>query len=1336
MTTHDANDDFAPGLGNIPPAALEDHEPERRRRWPWIVGAVVIGLAGLVAAGPSLLSTSWLNDQVRQYLNENLEDGTAVDFAQLTVSWSEGIRLEGLQLRRSVRDKHPLLDVPLVEFDADVWPLLLRRLDVRKFVFHDPVVRIERTRDGALNTEDVVKTKKKTNGKNGSEEESVIYPPIDVPVEVRGLTLVIVGEDGREAERGGIEFSGHLTTRNGPTTFALRAPAGSGKIVVDGTLALFDADGVRLAPDAMTVKSVVVVEGVDAKENQDLLSLFLETTPAAGVLDAHVSVDSVGEQAKGELTMTLRGLAVGGAARSAPGVEDVRVTAAFERDGERFAIRDGRLKAEGLDATANVSGTVKALDGSAAFRADLARSAPVLRALGVDVPAGVGGRLDGEMTFRPTPSRVEGRLEVDALSAPAAVEGGAPLVVDRLVATIVALPGVDAVTLESVRVEIPDELVVATSGTVGHDGALELATQLRAVVPAVMQRAKAMALAPQDLAIAGTVEGRLAVRRAAGAATTELAIDELALRDEGVLVRASGTVDSAGAVQLSVDGEGSLERLLAAGGADERLAALKGTFSFAATASGPKDALAAELKSLRLDGDLAVAAAGKLRPDGRISGDATVDGRIPDAVALARGLGFVEGDIPLDGRIHASVQVAGTRERFEVPKAVLRIDDGPLDVHVAGAVSDLGTVEGSVEALLQIDALLRVAHAQGFLAREHASGGTIRLLAAVAGTRDKPEVPSASVTVSGPLSARADGSYDADGAAHLRADFAGDLGPLLALAAAARGEDVQSVSGAYEGAVAMDGPPGEAQVHVTKLLVRSEGLTVDATAALRPSGDAETAATIRGPLEGAFALAHGFGQLAEVSGTGNVDVTVDARTRGEAADRVLTASVAGTLADVVLLRAETPDARFAEQRLTFAVPQVEVPLGDAAKAAPRKPITFRLETASGLRADARVLGGTEGEPVDLDAGLKGPVQPLLDLSAVFSGGGAGIEVGGSIETKERLVFRGDVSAGREHADTWTGGCLLAVKDIVAPYTSIPTGTVRLKIAGGQALLDPIDIALNGGTAQGTATLGLVGEKPEHALRLTAKDVRIDADLAPLLSRAAPLLAVGDAGDAGGVTGLEVELSAKGLDADRLKRSVTGQGTMHMKDVFAESRNWIAQLLEVAGAGARLEVPSADVPFTVQRGQVVTERFDLSGSALDLRLGGQVGLDGSIDYALGLKPKRDSDVFAKYAKLLDADGYLPLRLEGDLASPSLKLPSLTDTIKSGLGGLLEDTLKRQKEKEEEEKRKKEQEEEERRRRREERKKRKQQEDGGAGDPGTGDPGTGDPGTGGGAKNGGE
>ena len=1319
-TSDAANQDFAPGLGNIPPAAHEEHGPPVRRRWPWIVGIVLLALIGLIAAGPSLLSSAWLNGRIRSYLNENLQDGTAVDFGKLDIAWSTGIRLTDFELRRSVSDEFPLLSAPLVEFDADVWPLFVRRLDVRKFVFHDPVVRIERTREGALNTEDVVKTrKKKRNG--AGEDEATVLPAIDVPVEVHGLRLVIVGDDGREVERGGIEFTGHLTTRNGPTKFDLHVPVGAGAMDVDGSVTLFDAEGLLLPVDSIAVQTIVKLNALDAAQNRDLLTLFTPNAPTAGVLDGQITLKTVGRAGSGQIEMVVRNLSMREGA-AAGERENLRLTGAFETDGKRLTIRDGLILADGLEGHIQLSGTLAALDGKATFHADLARSAAALSAMGVRMPEGIGGLVDGSLTFTPSPSRAIGRMTIEGLRAPAAVDGSEPLAIEHVTADLVLVPGADAVMLESATIEIPGELKTSVNGEIGHDGSLALAITVAGRVPEIVRRAKAMGLAPQGLAIAGSVDGKFEVTRTADSGDVGVKIEQVALRDEGVRVDAAGTIAADGALDLRVSGDGALESLLAAGGADERLDALKGKFAFDATANGPSESIAAELRSLRIDGDLQVAASGRMRGDGRIEGTATLDGRIPDAIALARGLGLLEGDVPLAGRIHGGVRIAGSRQRPEVPSATLTIDEGPVQLELSGSISELGTLEATVTSTAQLDALLEIAHARGFLARPHSTGGQLLISAVVAGTREKPELPTLKLSVDGPLSIRADGSLDADGAAHVRSRISGALEPLAALLAAVQDDELQPVSGTYEGDISLDGPMDAPQIRVSQLLVRSQGVTMDANAAVRPGGATEAALALRGPLEGVFALAHSFGQLADVSGTGALDVAMDIKLSGSDDERMARGSLTGTVHDLAMLRADVPDFVWHEERLRFAVPSFKQPLGAPREGTAQRPIAFELDSASGVWLRAQASGGTEGRPVELRAELKGPLQPLIDASAVFTGGGAGLKVAGSIATAEPLTFMGDISSGRDGAAGWSGGSVIRLTDVVAPHVSIPRGTITAKIGGGALHLEPIDVAINGGTATGRATIGLVGEKPEHSMTLNAKEVRIDAELAPLLSRAMPILAVGDAGDAGGKAGIDVDLTAKGLDGDKLRNTVSGKGVMTLDGVFAESRNWIGQLLELVGGGARLEVPRANVPFTVTRGKITTENLDVIGTGMDLRLGGDVGLDGTIDYTFLVKPKQGGSLLDRYAKLVDAGGYLPLRLKGDISSPDLKLPSVTDSVKSGLGGLLEDALNK-KAKDEEEKRKKEAEEEaQREQRRKERRERKQAEEEAAkaGDSPGGDP----------------
>src|SRR5262245_24788659 len=78
---------------------------------------------------------------------------------------------------------------------------------------------------------------------------------------------------------------------------------------------------------------------------------------------------------------------------------------------------------------------------------------------------------------------------------------------------------------------------------------------------------------------------------------------------------------------------------------------------------------------------------------------------------------------------------------------------------------------------------------------------------------------------------------------------------------------------------------------------------------------------------------------------------------------------------------------------------------------------------------------------------------------------------------------------------------------------------------------------------------------------------------------------------------------------------------------------------------------------------------MEGAGLSLRLGGNAGLDGKLDYLLRVKSLSGGGTLAKLAKSFDKDGYLPLRLSGTVTKPKLKLPDVTDTLLDNLGGLL-------------------------------------------------------------------
>jgi hypothetical protein len=244
--------------------------------------------------------------------------------------------------------------------------------------------------------------------------------------------------------------------------------------------------------------------------------------------------------------------------------------------------------------------------------------------------------------------------------------------------------------------------------------------------------------------------------------------------------------------------------------------------------------------------------------------------------------------------------------------------------------------------------------------------------------------------------------------------------------------------------------------------------------------------------------------------------------------------------------------------------------------------------------------------------------------------------------------------------------------------TVETATLPGKIADGVLTIDPVTAAVNGGSATGSATIGLAGETPAHRLVLQGKDVGIDADLAPLLAHASPLFAIGEAGKTGGRTSADADLAATGLDAASLKKSMTGGGTVRLTDAYVESsRAWVGELMKFLGSSERLTIPSVTIPFKVHDSMVDTGEVPIEGAGLSMKLAGHAGLDGRLDYLMRVKTAGGGGVLAKFPSLLDKEGFLPLKLGGTISSPKLNLPDWQDAAK----GALEDLLNGRKKKDE-------------------------------------------------------
>lgn len=1308
----------------------------KRRLLKWGLGAVVVvGL--LIGFLPAILSTSVAGDVIRSWLADNVD--RKVEFASLDVSWGHGIRLEGLKVAGDGGSDRPLLVAPLVEIDVPLLPLAMKKVRVRNFLVPNAVVHIEERDEGNSSAQGVLKTRKVARKHRPAEEaepkdaapaEESILPEIHLPIEIRNLTVVYRNREGKEAVQTGIDFTGRLDTREGPTTFELNVPTGAGTgMRVAGEMTLFEPDGTMLSAERRKLDATIALTKIDAAQNRDFLRLMLGETPVAGTLDAKVVAHMDGLRAKGTVDLRLSHLGYGDAAAKAAARQgdDLTMTGAFESGDGKFRLDGWKVRADGLTIDANLSGSAEALDGAATVDADLARMAGALHAVGVTFDASVEGKLAGSMKFTPSPSKGTGDFTLTGFKVAGLVDGRPAVPIDSAQIRFEVAPSKERFELTSFEFKLAD-LATAAHGSRAADGTLDFTATAKGDLGGLLARVRDLGFLPGEFAVNGDIDTEMHVSGKPGALSFEL--PKFVLTESDVRIEATGTRAAGGALDFRASGSGDLGKLFgraaAAGAGPKGLGDVKGRFAFDATAKGAEGALVVDVSKLRVEGDLNLDAHARLGADGSIDAEvADLSGRVNDLLLLARRMAVLDRDLTLDGRLAATATVKGTREKPEIPRATLKLTDGPLlldasgsvdgsgallgdaaftgdlgviadlvhragfvaerpplagrieahakasgtrdkidvpdfrvlvtkgpaDVDVGGSYRADGTISATANVTGTLDRLTDFAFEQGWTKRKVATGGAFTLRAAVSGTREEFEVPRAKFEMTGPVTAEIEGTLDAKRKFTTAGKLSGPLQTFADLAAAHSGEPSRRVEGTIETAFAAEGKPDKFDVRVPRIAVRSRGLSMDAEAARTSDGTMRGAAKLGGPVAEALELLHSFGFALDSEATGRIDASVTGSLAGPKADGALTL----VATDLDVAQPKFGDGPFREPRLTVSVPSVKFDLDTKAL----EPMKAKV-TLEGAELD--VTAKKTGDVVGVDGRISADAKFARNHPELLSGV-AFDSISGPVR------FEGDVSKGRENAAGWTGGFELDAAGVTAPHVQMKTAKLVGKIAGGVLTVDPIDAILNGGPVKGSATVGLVGEAPSHHLVLTGKDVELDADLAPLVARASPLFAIGEAGKTGGKAGLDLDLTASGFGADAIKKSLTGKGTVAFDNAFVQSTNWIGELAEFLGIGSRIDIASVKVPFEVKDSHVNTGEIPIDGGGLALRLGGNAGLDGKLDYAMRVKTASGGGIFAKLGSLLDKDGYLPLRLGGTISKPKLKLPDTKDLLKGELGGLL-------------------------------------------------------------------
>src|ERR1700712_3624359 len=84
-----------PGAPGSPPPAVEE-TVRRGRRWPKVLGGVLLLIVLLVVFAPSIASTGPMRSLILNGVNDDLEG--KIEIADWSIGWNSGITVDGLKL--------------------------------------------------------------------------------------------------------------------------------------------------------------------------------------------------------------------------------------------------------------------------------------------------------------------------------------------------------------------------------------------------------------------------------------------------------------------------------------------------------------------------------------------------------------------------------------------------------------------------------------------------------------------------------------------------------------------------------------------------------------------------------------------------------------------------------------------------------------------------------------------------------------------------------------------------------------------------------------------------------------------------------------------------------------------------------------------------------------------------------------------------------------------------------------------------------------------------------------------------------------------------------------
>jgi len=265
----------------------------RRRRWPWVLAAVVGFLVLLAALAPSILSLSPFRRLIFSRISRGING--RVEAESWSLGWFSGFGLRGLRVLDARGE--PVIEVDSVNLPASIPSLLRRNKDIGEVQVLRPRVTLVVRPDGTFNLLSLLPARQEP-ARHPARAEAAPQP---LSFDLAGKVVVREGEvrvlfaDGEAVlPMSGLDMEVSVESLSEPLALSLSGLVGGEKatLLLGGTAKLLEEG--RFRPQGLRADLKMSLAGLELASLSGLMSQFGAPMNLAGRLDGNLSVQVQG----------------------------------------------------------------------------------------------------------------------------------------------------------------------------------------------------------------------------------------------------------------------------------------------------------------------------------------------------------------------------------------------------------------------------------------------------------------------------------------------------------------------------------------------------------------------------------------------------------------------------------------------------------------------------------------------------------------------------------------------------------------------------------------------------------------------------------------------------------------------------------------------------------------------------------------------------------------------------------------------------------------------------------------------------------------------------------